>query len=214
MNLLTGSRNEFGMTRQNSQHGFGLLEVLISASILALIAGATVGLASSSLNTALLGANRTAASQLAQEGVELVRQMRDTTYLDGVANRWNQQPGVVATDLPDCSVSCGLAAAPSRGTWTFTNSPVSEVITIPAGTATTSFTRAIQLKPIPWYGCPGGGSSCTSSSVPSIPNDATAPASSSTTVAYQVVSTVSWIQKGRTISVNASTFLTDWRPVQ
>ncbi len=211
--VVTGSNCRY-KRRSNLSSGFGLLEVLLSASILALIAGATIGLASASVKTALLGANRTTATQLAQEGVEIVRAMRDTTYLDGSPNRWNQQPGQANSDVPDCSVSCSLVGPSASGNWTLASSPTSEAIALATGTATTTFTRTLQLKPIPWYGCPGGGSSCSSSSVPTIPNDSGASASSPATLAYQVVSTVSWFQNGRTITTSASTFLTDWRAVQ
>ena len=210
---MSGSRIKSGMTTHGSQAGFGLLEVLISASILALIAGATIGLASNAVNTAVLGANRTTASQLSQEGVELVRQMRDTTYLDGQPNRWNQQPGVASTDLPDCTTGCALALA-ANGNWTLDGTKPSESIALVAGTGITTFTRSIALKPIPWYGCPDAATTCSTNSVPTIPNSSTALATSQTALIYQVKSTVGWVQNGRKIEVTSSTFLSDWRPVQ
>lgn len=205
---------------QTESSGFGLLEVLISASILALIAGATVGLASTAVNTAVLGANRTAAQQLAQQGVEMVRQMRDTTYIDGQPNRWNQQSG--ATTPPDIPASCTTPIAQPTGcglvsptgfgtTWSFDPTNTTEAIPVTAGVSTTTFDRSIQLKAISWYDC---AHTTTSAAGTCVPNDPSQSASSTSTVAYQVVSNVSWVQNGRPITVQASTFLTDWRPVQ
>jgi len=180
--------------------GFGLLEVLISAAIIAMIAGATVALATNAVRTSILSGDRGAALGLSQEGVELVRQMRDTTYVDGLVNRWNQQPGVAesAAKLQDCTTPCQLQQVGS--TWQL--NPGTQTITLATGQATTTFTRGITVTQIPWY-------TATSTGVPN--NDL---ASGGQPLALQVTSTVTWQEQGRTISVDSSTFLTDWRPTQ
>ncbi len=71
------------------EDGFGLLEVVISAGILASVIGASVGLLSTSLRRATLASSRATAMNLAQETIELVRAARDTTYRDGLSNQWN-----------------------------------------------------------------------------------------------------------------------------
>lgn len=62
--------------------GFGLIEVLISSAILALVLGATIGLTNNSLRRAENSSSRAVAINLAQEAVELVRVARDSTYID------------------------------------------------------------------------------------------------------------------------------------
>jgi len=82
------------VTTHNSQltthngAGFGLLEVVLSAGILATVIGASVGLMNTSLRRATLASNRATAMNLAQESIELARTARDTTYLDGLSNDW------------------------------------------------------------------------------------------------------------------------------
>lgn len=71
-----------------SNAGFGLLEVVLSAGILATVVGASVGLLNASLHRAGLAGERSQAMNLAQEGIELVRALRDTSYVDKVSNEW------------------------------------------------------------------------------------------------------------------------------
>lgn len=70
------------MTQRTRQRGFGLLEVVISSGILALVVGATTGLVRSSLRRTVLAADRSIAMNLAQEGIEQVRSARDSTFID------------------------------------------------------------------------------------------------------------------------------------
>ena len=81
-------RHHSSLITHHPQAGFGLLEVVLSAGILATVVGASVGLLNSSLHRAVLAGQRSQAMNLAQEGIELVRAMRDTTYVDQVANEW------------------------------------------------------------------------------------------------------------------------------
>ncbi|MBI4032338.1 hypothetical protein HY374_01390 [Candidatus Berkelbacteria bacterium] len=73
--------------------GFGLLEVVISAGILATVVTASVGLMNQSLKRAVLASERTTAMNLASEALEQVRMLRDSTYVDqkivnGQVNQW------------------------------------------------------------------------------------------------------------------------------
>ncbi|MBI4185438.1 hypothetical protein HY524_00095 [Candidatus Berkelbacteria bacterium] len=74
--------------QRSSAAGFGLLEVVLSAGILALVTGASVGLMNGSLRRATLASDRTTAMNLAVEAVEAVRDARDTTAIDATANAW------------------------------------------------------------------------------------------------------------------------------
>ncbi len=156
-------------------------------------------LATSAIHNGILSLNRTNAYQLAQEGVELVRQMRDTTYIDGVVNDWNQNPAIVTGNsaIPAACATTGCALAQNGNTWTLlAGTPTNETISIVAGGATTNFTRVITVTPLNWY-----YAAVTDTGIPNVS-------------AEQVTSTVSWQQDGRQIHVDSSTLLTDWRPVQ
>lgn len=65
------------------QSGFTLVEVVVAVGVISIgIAGALISLAQSSAQATNLR-NRTIASQLAGEGIELVRNIRDTNWLAG-----------------------------------------------------------------------------------------------------------------------------------
>lgn len=78
------------MTQSKQQQGFGLLEVVISSGILALVVGAATGLVRSSLRRTVLAADRSVAMNLAQEGIEQVRSARDSLYIDGQVNSFDE----------------------------------------------------------------------------------------------------------------------------
>ncbi len=71
------------------QQGFGLLEVLVSGALVVLVVGGSVGLMRTSLRRADAAADRVVAMHLANEGLEAVRHLRDTSYVDGSANAWH-----------------------------------------------------------------------------------------------------------------------------
>lgn len=73
---------------QKRKRGFGILEVLISGVIIIIILGALVVLARNAINNSQYVQERSQAVNLAQEGIEIVRQIRDTSYYS--ANNWNQ----------------------------------------------------------------------------------------------------------------------------
>ena len=70
--------------------GFGILEVLISAVIIIIMLSALVLLARNAINNAQYVQERIQAVSLAGEGVEIVRQIRDSNYVDGKnTTQWN-----------------------------------------------------------------------------------------------------------------------------
>ncbi len=186
--------------RRSAASGFGLLEVLISTGILAMIVGAAVTLATSSLKNSILGTNRTVASQLAQEGIELARQMRDTSYIDGgalgTANSWTSY-----FDLAKCSgptAACQLKQDPNKR-WMFVlGAEVIDVVGGASDATTTAFTRSLRVEPV----------DALSILVPSNAGGEGEP------LALKITSTVSWQDHGRTPTAVSATVLTDWRPTQ
>lgn len=73
-----------------TNQGFGLIEVLISAAILIVILGALVAIGRMALANIRISQERAQATYLAQEGLEVARQIRDTNWVDGLNNtQWN-----------------------------------------------------------------------------------------------------------------------------
>ena len=179
------------MINHQSQRGFTLLEVTIAAAIIALISGAVVALATYSIQMSILGSNRTAAYQLSQEGVELVRQIRDTTYINQLPDTWNQPAG--GAKFSDCGLLCVISPDSTTGLPILATASVPESITLAAGSTNTNFSRSIVITNPKVIDSNSG-----------VPADAM----------VKVECIVSWNQQGRKISVDSTTTLTDWRPVQ
>lgn len=64
--------------------GFTLLEVIIAIFLITVGVGATVSLINQTLSSSQVISSRLVASYLAQEGIELVRNIRDGNWLEGV----------------------------------------------------------------------------------------------------------------------------------
>jgi len=77
--------------------GFGILEVLVAAGVLIVVIAGTAALANYSLRATVLASDRTMATQLAQEGIEKVREQRDTNWIDNdTGTSWS-----TLDELPD-----------------------------------------------------------------------------------------------------------------
>lgn len=74
--------------------GFGVIEVLLAGVIIITMLVALVYIARGALNGAMYSKQRAQAVFLAQEGVEVVRQIRDSNYIDGKpGTKWNTLAG-------------------------------------------------------------------------------------------------------------------------
>ena len=85
----------------SNQKGFGILEVLISATIIIVVIGATVGLVRNSLKNNILSSQRTQAYNLVREGLERARAARDTMWI-------NQSTDDLETTFQNCSPDCDI----------------------------------------------------------------------------------------------------------
>jgi len=65
------------------RNGFGIIEVLIASTIIAMVLSALTAAGRSSLRGSTYTLERAQATNLAQEGIEIVRQIRDTYWIDG-----------------------------------------------------------------------------------------------------------------------------------
>lgn len=80
--------------------GFGIIEVLISGVIIIIVLGALVILARNAINNSQYVQERSQAVNLAQEGIEIVRQIRDSSYIDSKSNTsWRSMVSVPNTDI-------------------------------------------------------------------------------------------------------------------
>jgi prepilin-type N-terminal cleavage/methylation domain-containing protein len=95
------------MGKQQQKSGFTVIEVLIAIFVIAIGAAGVFALMGRTIADSSANNNKLVASYLSQEGVEIVRNIRDTNYL-----RIRQEvPGVAWDDniiLPgnDCATSC------------------------------------------------------------------------------------------------------------
>lgn len=72
------------------QKGITLIEVLIAAGVLALIMGSTVALGRSVTRNQIITQDRAQALALTVEAAEIIRNLRDSSYVDQTQNRFNE----------------------------------------------------------------------------------------------------------------------------
>lgn len=180
------------------QAGFGLLEVVLSAGILATVLGASVSLMNSSLRRATLSAERTTAMNLAQEGVELVRAARDTALIDQVSNNWNTLfDPMNGTGAESDVYGLVYASSTSGGTWKLAKTGTSitnGVETIALGGASFERTIAVTSPGIDYAKVAGFDAAITEKDV-----------------IRKVTVTVRWGSKTAKESVTSIIYLTNWQ---
>ncbi|MCK9578936.1 MAG: hypothetical protein M0Q92_00610 [Methanoregula sp.] len=76
------------MTYDLKEKGFGILEVVIATGIIIVGLVAVISFIIQSYSVSQVNRNKFAATMLAQEGIELVRNMRDSNWVSGAV--WNQ----------------------------------------------------------------------------------------------------------------------------
>lgn len=84
--------------------GFSIIEVLISTTIIAVILGGLVAVGRSVLLNNTILSEKAQAAYLAQEGIEIVRQIRDTNWIDDdnttLWDWWKLDGGKLAQIMP------------------------------------------------------------------------------------------------------------------
>ncbi len=76
--------------------GFSLIEVIVSSALVATTVGALFAAASMSSRLTILGQERVAASQLAREGLEIAKNIRDQNFINKNCNFSGVQAGTCA----------------------------------------------------------------------------------------------------------------------
>ncbi len=138
------------MKKQNrsTNRGFTLIETFVAITILVTAIAGPLTLASKGLTSALVARDQLTASFLAQEGIEYVRQKRDTNHLQGNAS-W--LAGLSNCIDQDCTIDvvtdtaptvCTDGCAPLRydeTTGFYGYDPLDEV---------TVYTRTVRIRPL------------------------------------------------------------------
>ena len=141
-------------TTINLVSGFTLIETIVAIFILLTSVLAPMSIASKALSTARYAKEQVTAFYLAQEGIELVRNIRENTAMSG-GSVWNEGPlgssvspetfcyaeGGCVIDAKNlavsiCSGGCSPLNIDSNGIYTYETT----------GSSPTSFTRAINIK--------------------------------------------------------------------
>jgi hypothetical protein len=81
------------------ENSFTILEVLVAAFLVTVGLTATLVLISKTLGQTSVSFSQLTAAYLSKEGIEIVRNIRDTNWVEGGTNRWNDE-------LLNCSSGC------------------------------------------------------------------------------------------------------------
>ncbi len=100
--------------KHSKSKGFGIIEVLISSSIIISVLGGLVYAGRMTYQNTLYLQDKSQAIALAQEGLEIVRQIRDTNWVDNSADtHWNDlvmiSNGSLAEVVPNSNIKYGIS---------------------------------------------------------------------------------------------------------
>jgi Tfp pilus assembly protein PilV len=143
--------------KNKNQRGQSLVELLVAVGLAAILITAVVNLGNASTRRTTASRQANQASKLAQEGMEIIRHIRDNNFTDGVSgfcNPLNTWGSLYTCDLVG-DVNAGLAEANVSGNASYTlTSGGTETITLD----TAEFTRQVTLNDDAASQCnPSGG---------------------------------------------------------
>ncbi len=171
---------------QRTSRGFTLVESLIAISILLIVVVGPIGLISDSLGQIYYARNQAIAINLAQEGIEVVRQKRDSNMISGAVWIDEISNGVYIIDAGNVGsgnspiIACGTCSEPqpiyidvtkemyrqalSPSPGTFLETPFSRLITMGPGCTTTPASSQCKVTArVDWRKSDGKGSISVSS---------------------------------------------------
>ncbi len=178
------------------RQGFTLLEVIFAITIISVAMISVLGLFRYIVLAGRLSSDKFIASNLAQEGVELVRSVRDSNWLAGSPVAWDNrinQAGYyymkysdsAPTLCPGAPAVCPKLLIDSDGYYNYASGPM------------TKFTRTITI-------VPGNGSECAAGGI-SVPDII------GSNECITVMSSVSWEMLGSSYSTVAEDRLYNWK---
>jgi len=89
------------LTRNKDEKGFALIEVMVAIFVITIGIIGAVNLVNYSISSVIIGKSQVIAANLAQEGVEIVRNIRDSNWVEDVD--WDN--GLINGPV-DCSSGC------------------------------------------------------------------------------------------------------------
>jgi len=198
------------LKKNNFKPGQSLLEVTMAIGILMLGLLGVMALTSSSYSASSESQDRIVAVNLAREGVEAVRSIRDNSWLFGGTSGWYQtlSSGGDVTAIPVLdpvtlawSVDFGANSLSDAGSvvWRDQNSLYRQSASGVSGASATLYSRLLTLYPI-----------CRDSFTNTEVSDQATCATGLTQVGVRVVVSVSWLRHG-SHQVTLEDFLYNWR---
>lgn len=185
------------------RRGFTLLEVIIAVSLIMIGLTATLFLITKTVSQMSVFPSELIAAYLTQEGIEIVRNIRDTNWLEqkvDLSNPWDE--GLVPPDI-DCSVTSCRADYTATTT---TNPPHPTFSTVGGGiVATLKFDSSSGF-----YNYTSGDLSKFARSIKIVPVDLDLPLDGVNDV-LEVTVTVTWSEKGEPYSHTAQEKLYNWK---
>ncbi|MEX0877639.1 MAG: prepilin-type N-terminal cleavage/methylation domain-containing protein [Candidatus Spechtbacterales bacterium] len=127
--------------KKNKNEGFTLLEAIIAIAVLLVAVTSASGLVISSLQGLHMTRNRVTAAYLAQEGIEVVRNIRDTNWING--NPYNAGLGESINAYCIEYNGTGLISPPCGDGYKLYLNPSGFYVHNSAGADTTPFERRI-----------------------------------------------------------------------
>ena len=181
--------------------GFTLIETLFSILIFSAALISLMTIAGRGISATGDAAQETTAHYLAQEGLEVVRNLRDTNFLTP-SLPWDTGFAQCNTTTNACNVVYDATLAPTVTGCGLSKCPLyqnvqGEFVNQSSG-ALSQYTRSIMVTPI------------TSNTGASLPDPSSGTTSINNVNEYQVVSTVYWTSKGIPHVVSLETLLKDW----
>ncbi len=181
-----------------NKNGFGILEVLIASMILIVVVGSAVALGHASLRSSALAAEKTAAYNLAQEGIEQVRNIRDTAWVDQQSDTdWSSGlnvNGVQAGQYKLDKISTGWHLINVAA-----NATDNDFEQLNIGEPAITFTRKVFIEKVNWY--TGDNIGIDPVKFPGDPDK----------VIKKVKVVISWISVTGDRDLTTETYLTDWK---
>jgi Tfp pilus assembly protein PilV len=185
-----------------TKKAFSLIEVLLSATIIVILLYSLVAAGRSALTSSSALHDKAEATLLAQQGIEIVRQIRDTNWIDTSSQNWSNfaYSGSAWVDKKSVDLRIMPASATVAPTRPFlTTSSTGEIINI----NNKNFTRKVKYTSLTDVQMPAGTN-------PGVANGGTG-VITATSNAVKVTVTITWNSpSAQTLSI--SEILTNWRP--
>ncbi|MCL5795075.1 MAG: hypothetical protein M1338_01840 [Patescibacteria group bacterium] len=203
--------------------GFGIIEVVVAVSIMIIIVSGAAILEKNAIRNSVLASERTQAYNLAREGVEAVRAIRDSAWIDGTAKLPNWWQGLFVTGDHKVSLEGSKWAldAPPIPERPYGNIP--DQLATQAGLTPTpqgekidldkmNFYRIVNFTPVP-LASPYFTNIYSIADPKDSDHQVIPPDIFSSFYMVRVSVTVVWQSYGKANTVSNSEYLTDWKPV-